>query len=86
MVSIDVTQGGLYFWATLLKGEAELIVEPVGLIRAIVIRVYTKYLGEEGILASQPQGMIAADHAIVKLTPTKIMTREATHSPIPLAG
>lgn len=86
MVSVDGTQGGLRFWAILLKGEAELITEPVEKTREVVTRIYTKYLGEEGILAPQPQGMIAADHVIVKLTPTRIMTWDATHSPIPLFG
>jgi len=86
MVSVDGTQGGLRFWAILLKGEAELITQPIEYVREVVIRIYTKYVGEEGILAPQPQGMISANHVLLKLTPTKIITWNATHSPIPIFG
>jgi len=86
MVSVDGTQGGLRFWAILLKGEAELITAPVDHVREIVTRIYTKHLGAEGVLAPQPQAMIAAEHVVVKLTPAKIITWDTTHSPLPLFG
>ena len=82
MVTVDGTQGGLRFWAILLEGFARLIFEPTDYVQKIVTQIYTKYLGSEGVLATQPQAMIKSDHILVQLKPDKIITWDTTHSPI----
>jgi nitroimidazol reductase NimA-like FMN-containing flavoprotein (pyridoxamine 5'-phosphate oxidase superfamily) len=86
MVTVDDTFGGLRFWAILLKGKAELFREPDDFVRDMVTRIYTKYLGEEGVLAPQPQEMIFAEHVLVKLKPSNIITWDTTQSPLPPVG
>lgn len=84
-VSIDETQGGLRFLGVIMEGRVELIEQPVEWARQVVIRVYTKYLGEEGIEARTPQRMInQGQHVIVKLIPDKILTWDDTHAPAPI--
>ncbi len=61
--------------AVILEGEAELVTEPVDFVRAQTTWVYTRYLGEEGVLAADPQSWIASpENLLIKLTPSKIMS------------
>jgi PPOX class probable F420-dependent enzyme len=86
-VIIDDTLGGLRFWGIVLEGKAELISEPEAEVLEIVQRIYRKYLGEEGMLAPTPQGMIhSGQHVIIKLTPSHIITWDDTHSAITPIG
>jgi nitroimidazol reductase NimA-like FMN-containing flavoprotein (pyridoxamine 5'-phosphate oxidase superfamily) len=81
-VLIDDTQGGLCFWGIFMRGEVELITEPVEWIMEVVRRIYLKYLGAEGILAPTPQKMINSQHVIIKFTPKKIVTWDDTRSEV----
>lgn len=84
-VSIDETLGGLRFMGVIFEGRVELIEEPADWARQVVVRVYTRYLGEEGIEARTPQRMITqGQHVIVKLIPEKILTWDDTHLPAPV--
>jgi nitroimidazol reductase NimA-like FMN-containing flavoprotein (pyridoxamine 5'-phosphate oxidase superfamily) len=84
-VTIDESQGGLRFIGVILEGSVELIEEPVEWAREFVRRVYTRYLGVEGVEARTPQHMLnEGQHAIVKLTPRKILTWDDTHSAAPV--
>jgi len=84
-VTIDETLGGLRFIGVIFEGRVELIQEPAEWARQVVVRVYTRYLGEEGIEARTPQRMITqGQHVIVKLIPEKILTWDDTHLPAPV--
>lgn len=84
-VTIDETLGGLRFIGVIFEGRVELIQEPADWARQVVVRVYTRYLGEEGIEARTPQRMInQGQHVIVKLIPEKILTWDDTHLPAPV--
>lgn len=85
-IVIDTTEGGLRFKGVILEGKAELITEPLEFVRETVIRIYTRYLGEEGILAPTPQRMIQSPHVIIKLTPERLISWDYTRrglAPIP---
>jgi PPOX class probable F420-dependent enzyme len=81
-IAIDVTEGGLRFKGVILEGVADLITEPDDFVRQTVVRIYTKYLGTEGIQAATPQRMINAPHVIIKLTPEQISTWDDTRAGI----
>ncbi len=58
--------------AVLFEGRAELVTEPREFVREMVTRVYTKYLGPEGVLAAEPQEWIySPENLLIKLTPEK---------------
>lgn len=84
-IAVDITQGGLRFKSVILEGRAELIDDPE-YARAMARRIYTKYLGEEGVRSPTPAQMINNPHVIIKLTPTRVITNDDTRSglaPIP---
>jgi PPOX class probable F420-dependent enzyme len=86
VVVIDTTEGGLRFKGVLLEGRAELITDPPDRVRETVVRIYTKYLGGEGVGAPTPQRMINSRHVIIKLTPARIRSWDYTRdgvAPIP---
>ncbi len=61
--------------AELLEGRAELICAPDPRVALISTRIYTRYLGEEGVLAAEPQSWIYdAENTLVRLTPQKTYT------------
>jgi hypothetical protein len=61
--------------AVLLEGASELVGEPASLVVEMSSRIYTKYLGAEGVLAAEPQSwMHDPENRLVKLTPEKKMT------------
>lgn len=84
-VCIDVTEGGLRFKGVILEGMAELL-DDRELQLTMTTRIYTKYLGSEGVQAPTPQHMIHNPHVIIKLTPTRIISWDETQdglAPIP---
>ena len=78
-ITIDVTEGGLRFKGVILEGRAELLDDPT-FAREMVDRIYTRYLGPDGIEEPTPRAMRAAPHVIIKLTPTRIQTWDDTGS------
>ena len=71
-IVIDTTNqvGGLT--AVLFEGRAELVTEPREFVQEMVTRVYTRYLGPEGVLAADPQEWIySPENLLIKLTPEK---------------
>jgi PPOX class probable F420-dependent enzyme len=85
-IAVDVTEGGLRFKAVILEGQVELIREK-RFAFDIIDRIYTKYLGEEGVKSATPQRMIhESDHVIIKMTPNRVLTWNDTRkalAPIP---
>lgn len=60
-------------WGVLLEGEAELINSPVELVVEQSLRIYTRYLGEEGVKDPEPQSWIYdAENTLIKLKPESI--------------
>jgi len=78
-ITIDVTQGGLRFKAVLLEGQAELLTDRQFVLETVT-RIYTKYLGPEGVKSATPQRMIHNEHVIIKLTPGRVVTWDETRA------
>lgn len=84
-VTIDETWGGLRFIGAIFEGPVELIDQPEEWAREFVRRVYTKYMGVEGLAALTIQRMInEGQHVIVKIIPEKILTWDDTGGPAPV--
>jgi PPOX class probable F420-dependent enzyme len=84
--SIDITEGGLRFKAVILEGKAQLIHDK-DFVVDMVTRIYTKYLGVEGVQSPTPHRMIhGGEHVIIKVTPDHILSWDDTRvaiAPIP---
>ncbi len=72
-VVIDVPPNADQLAGVLFEGAAELLTEPA-LVQAMATRIYTRYLGPEGVLAAEPQEWIhAPENLLIKLTPARTM-------------
>jgi hypothetical protein len=59
----------------LFEGSAELVTEPREVVWDISERIYTRYLGLEGVKEPDPQSWIKdEENLLVKLTPDKTYT------------
>jgi len=84
-VTIDETWGGLRFIGVIFEGRVELIDQPEDWARDFVRKVYTKYMGVEGLCARTIQRMInEGQHVVAKITPEKILTWDDTAGPAPV--
>ena len=73
-VLIDVMDAVEGVSAVLLEGKSEWIQEPE-FVQAMSRKIYTKYMGEDGVLAPDPQSWIVdAENSIIKLSPKAIYT------------
>jgi PPOX class probable F420-dependent enzyme len=81
-VTIDINEGGLRFKGAILAGSAELITAPADLARQIAVRIYRKYLGDEGLAAPTPKAMVDGEHVIIRLRPDRIQTWDDTKTAI----
>ncbi len=69
-VVVDRAEGSVPT-AVLLEGKAAIIREPAAFVREMTTRIYTRYLGEDGVLAADPQEWIHSPEAtLIKLEPT----------------
>lgn len=60
-------------WGVLLEGQAELIRSPAELVVGMSTRIYIRYLGEEGVLAPEPQSWIHdPENTLIRLAPEQI--------------
>lgn len=74
-VVIDVDESGLSLRAVLCEGTAELLTGPTDFNITMFTRIYTRYLGPEGVLAADPQEWIhSPENLLVKLTPARVFT------------
>lgn len=72
-ILIDDPDSQLGIAAALLEGQAELVAEPRDFMEEMTARVYTRYLGPEGVLAPDPQSWIHSPEALlIKLTPQDV--------------
>lgn len=71
-VLIDVEQAIDGASAVLLEGKSEWITEPV-LVQEMSRLIYTRYMGEDGVKAAEPQSWIVdPENSIIKLRPGHI--------------
>ncbi len=74
-VLIESKQEGNMLQAVLLEGAVELVTEPRQMVREIANRIYTRYLGVEGVKEAEPQSWLKdPENLLVKLTPERIMS------------
>jgi nitroimidazol reductase NimA-like FMN-containing flavoprotein (pyridoxamine 5'-phosphate oxidase superfamily) len=86
-VVIDETLGGLRFRAVMLEGTAELRTQPEDWVLGRVRSIYTRYLGQEGILAPTPQRMLSeGQHAVLVIHPERLVTWDDTGAIAPVGG
>jgi len=59
--------------AVLFEGPAELIEQPRDQVSVMALRIYTRYMGEDGVQAPEPQSWaFDPENLLVKLTPSHI--------------
>ena len=76
-ISIDVAEQNGATRAVILEGKSELITEPREFIASQSHWIYKRYLGDEGVLAKEPQSWIHdPENLLIKLTPEDIYTWE----------
>jgi len=74
-VAIDTTTDHVDNQAVVLEGKAELVEGPREFLRSQITWIYTRYLGEEGVLKEEPQSWIKDDdNLLIKLMPKKVMS------------
>jgi nitroimidazol reductase NimA-like FMN-containing flavoprotein (pyridoxamine 5'-phosphate oxidase superfamily) len=72
-VVIDVAEADGANKAVVFEGEVELIESPRDLVAEKSTWIYTRYLGEQGVLGKEPQSWIHDPlNRIIKLTPTDV--------------
>ncbi len=58
--------------AVLFEGPVELISEPRLLVESMTTKIYIRYLGENGVLAEDPQSWIHdPENTVIRMTPKK---------------
>lgn len=72
-ICIDTQESGKPLTGVVLEGTAELFNSPGGFVTEMSLRIYEKYMGEEGVKAADPQSWaIDPENHIIKLTPEHI--------------
>jgi len=72
-IVIDIEQAEGQMVAVTIEGYAELVNTPKSETRARIERVYTKYLGPEGVLAPDPQSWLdSEENLLIKITPKRV--------------
>ena len=73
-ILIDINKPIDGMQAILLEGKSELVLDPA-VVQDKSRRIYTHYMGEEGVKAEAPQSWIVdPENSIIKLTPRHIYT------------
>lgn len=73
VVDVEDAAGGLT--AVTLEGRAELVSAPADAVKQRIGRIYTKYLGADGVLEKDPQEWLnSPENVLIKLTPTRVKT------------
>lgn len=74
-VVIDTETDSLGVSAVLFEGKADLVTEPRTFVEDMATRIYTRYLGPDGVLAPDPQSWIHdPENLIIKLSPSRTHT------------
>ena len=71
VVDIENAEDGLT--AVVLEGQAELVSVPAETVKQRIERIYTKYLGPEGVLEKDPQTWLnSPENVLIRFTPTRV--------------
>jgi nitroimidazol reductase NimA-like FMN-containing flavoprotein (pyridoxamine 5'-phosphate oxidase superfamily) len=71
-IVIDEARSGTENWGVVFEGEADLVTEPPEFLKEMTTRIYTRYLGPDGVLEKDPQSWIRdPENLLIKLTPEK---------------
>ena len=71
IVDVEEAEGSLT--AVMLEGRAELVSTPPNAVKQRIERIYTKYLGAEGVHDNDPQEWLnSVENVLIKLTPTRV--------------
>ncbi|MEW5872543.1 MAG: pyridoxamine 5'-phosphate oxidase family protein [Chloroflexota bacterium] len=71
-VAVDTDEAGLPVRAVIFEGEAEWVTDH-GAAKEIGGRIYTRYLGPEGVLEAEPQSWLDDEqHLVLKLVPRRV--------------
>jgi len=84
-IVVDTTQGGLRYAGVVLEGVARFIEQGEQALET-ASRIYSRYLGKEGLRSETPQAMIHdSEHLIVELEPNYVVSWDFTEglAPIP---
>ena len=74
-IVIDEAESGWDFRGVIFQGRAKLLVEPREFVSEMTTRIYTRYLGDEGVLDPSPQEWIHdPENMLIKVTPTQTFT------------
>lgn len=69
-VVMDVAESVDGVCAVVFEGKAKLITAPRDFVRDMALRIYTRYMGPEGVLAPDPQEWAnSPENLIIKVTP-----------------
>jgi PPOX class probable F420-dependent enzyme len=74
-ITVDVEEGGLRLRYVILEGQATLI-EDSPTARQMVERIYSRYVGVEGLQTPALQEMLNADYIIIQLKPARFITMD----------
>ena len=76
-VTVDVSGAGEKTSGVILEGAVELVTEPRELVASHSTWIYKRYLGEDGVLAEEPQSWIHdPENLLIKLTPEEFFVGE----------
>lgn len=74
-IAVDTAESGVDFEAVILEGQAELVTAPQDFVEDMTTRIYTRYLGPEGVLAPDPQSWIHdPQNLLIRLAPAKVLS------------
>ncbi len=74
-VVIDTTTNNIDNQAVVLEGKTELVRRPREFLREKFTWIYARYLGNEGVLADDPQEWINDNqNLLIKMTPEKVIS------------
>jgi len=69
LIDAQESQNGLT--AVLFEGQAELVTQPLDFLQEMTKRIYIRYLGDQGVLAADPQEWIhSPENMLIKLIPS----------------
>ncbi len=73
-VVVDDEREGLELRGVMMQGAAELVRAPREFVIDMSTRIYTRYLGEQGVLAAEPQSWIHdEENGLIRLKPERVV-------------
>lgn len=74
-IVVDTTEKDAEFQGVLLEGQADIFIDLDGDMREMILRIYSRYLGVEGVKAPEPQEWVKSPEAsLIRLKPKRVIT------------